>query len=612
MGEQASASASASAAASGSGTRIVPRTRAQGPETVLVVGGGATGLVTLRNLVEERGVDEHGSFPYFEPTLVERRPDVGGVWYFSDQTYELERQLGPASTQGQVPLLDPASGKPHWPSPAYLNLRGNVLPEFLQFSGLKFPPPANGETFPSLQETHDYLKAFSAPYRRHIRCGVEVVRVEELADDKGWQVTTKDWNVSPSPESETAVYDRVVVATGWYDAPYFPDARGFQQAKAAGHVHHCKHYRDSSFYRGKKVVVIGNGNSANEVAAHLAVHASKESPVYKSAKSAQDIKFPSLPDERIVDVGMITHYRLQRPGWRGSCGQVGEATETAAGTVETETDTKLELEIQDGTVIRDVDYVLLGTGYGHRYPFVHVLTDEARRQGGLQHVEQLTPDSLQGTRVPSMYNHCLFSKSRSLSLGFVGLIVSFMPFSLADLVSAWLVAVWTGHITSVPLSIDARLQNEKDRLEYILSLRRETLLPGDPPPNPSNPASYAGYHLLGNSLETGPPSELHFATTLLSQLEHSHPSRARLFEHKWDAARERMQYNMYEVKKQWLFNNQARIRSDPFDLLGHNNKYKHLAPLLVHPSLLSDSHHASRAQPDSASPTELAQQKAQL
>lgn len=42
------------------------------PKRVLIIGGGPTGLVSLRNL------KERGSFDSVE--LYERRDDVGGVW----------------------------------------------------------------------------------------------------------------------------------------------------------------------------------------------------------------------------------------------------------------------------------------------------------------------------------------------------------------------------------------------------------------------------------------------------------------------------------------------------------------------------------------------------
>ena len=43
------------------------------PKSVLIIGGGPCGLVTLRNLIER------GDFERVE--LVERRDDIGGVWY---------------------------------------------------------------------------------------------------------------------------------------------------------------------------------------------------------------------------------------------------------------------------------------------------------------------------------------------------------------------------------------------------------------------------------------------------------------------------------------------------------------------------------------------------
>ncbi len=136
--------------------------------------------------------------------------------------------------------------------------------------------------------------------------------MQELASDRGWEVTLKHWGssavrdvaaVSFTPKVEVRHFDRIIVAAGWYDTPYYPDAPGIQEARAAGHIHHCKHYRDSTPYVGKKVVVVGNNNSANEVAAHLAPFNSVEHPVYRSSKTAPVDKCPSLPDERIRDVG---------------------------------------------------------------------------------------------------------------------------------------------------------------------------------------------------------------------------------------------------------------------------------------------------------------------
>ncbi|KAF5387559.1 hypothetical protein D9757_006570 [Collybiopsis confluens] len=76
------------------------------PHWVLVTGGGPNVLVTPRNLVER------GNFELVE--LVERRDDVGGVWYLDNPDVE---------TAG---FFDP---KLRWPSPAYHCIRRPALPD---------------------------------------------------------------------------------------------------------------------------------------------------------------------------------------------------------------------------------------------------------------------------------------------------------------------------------------------------------------------------------------------------------------------------------------------------------------------------------------------------
>lgn len=50
----------------------LPTTRIEGVKRVAVVGGGASGLVALKALLEQDAFDE--------VVLFERREDIGGVW----------------------------------------------------------------------------------------------------------------------------------------------------------------------------------------------------------------------------------------------------------------------------------------------------------------------------------------------------------------------------------------------------------------------------------------------------------------------------------------------------------------------------------------------------
>ncbi|KAE9398787.1 FAD/NAD(P)-binding domain-containing protein [Gymnopus androsaceus JB14] len=260
------------------------------PKRILIIGAGPSGIVTLRNLIKL------GSFDRVE--IVERRDDVGGVWYFDEDDE------------------NNASDTPRWPSPAYPGLIGNVLPEFLSFSGSPFPEPPTTphQPFPTLRETYDYLRGFAEVYleRGNIRLNTEVVRVEELEDGKGWNVTTRDWRSPDRGEIRSEVWDAVVVCTGWYDDPLWPGTPGMEDLKKKGLAVHAKWYRGPQKYTGKtaqRALIIGNGNSANDIAAHLVPLA--KNPVYRSIRRPAFKHFVSLPDVRIKDVSPVKRFILQ-------------------------------------------------------------------------------------------------------------------------------------------------------------------------------------------------------------------------------------------------------------------------------------------------------------
>ena len=131
---------------------------------------------------------------------------------------------------------------------------GNVLPEFLSFSYSPFPePPRPHQPFPTLAETHEYLRGFAEPFLKSgaIRLNTEVVAVQELADQAGWKVVLKDWGLGVEPTEEEEVWEAVVVANGWYDNPVWPQTEGIHELARLGLANHAKTYRGPTGYAGK-------------------------------------------------------------------------------------------------------------------------------------------------------------------------------------------------------------------------------------------------------------------------------------------------------------------------------------------------------------------------
>ena len=67
-----------------------------------------------------------------------------------------------------------------------------------------------------------------------------------------------------------AVFDHVVVATGFFGVPHVPELPGL--AGFGGSVSHSSCYRDGAQLAGRRVAVIGGGHSGVEVTADLAAH----------------------------------------------------------------------------------------------------------------------------------------------------------------------------------------------------------------------------------------------------------------------------------------------------------------------------------------------------
>ncbi len=180
---------------------------------LLVIGAGPTGLAMAKALGE-------AGIPY---TQVEATHDVGGNW--SHGVYETAHIISSRKTT--------------------------------EFSD--FPMPTDYPDFPSAAQMHAYFRAYAAEFRLrdHLRFDAEVTLVEP-AHGGGWIVTFRDGLCEH--------YKGVVVCNGHHWARSFPPWTG----RFAGEVLHAKDYKHPDQLRGKRVLVVGGGNSGCDLAAEAA------------------------------------------------------------------------------------------------------------------------------------------------------------------------------------------------------------------------------------------------------------------------------------------------------------------------------------------------------
>jgi len=188
-----------------------------------IVGAGPAGLVAARALLAE-GVP----FDWYE-----RHTDVGGIWDMDS----------PGS-----PMYESA----HFISSKYTSA----------FVG--YPMPADYPDYPSWRQIRDYIRAFAREFGLydHVTLGVAVASAVPIPGDR--------WSVTLSTD-ETRDYDGLIVAPGVTWHPNVPDLPGADIY--TGDLRHSVTFRDGLELRGKRVLVVGAGNSGVDIACDAARHA---------------------------------------------------------------------------------------------------------------------------------------------------------------------------------------------------------------------------------------------------------------------------------------------------------------------------------------------------
>ena len=240
----------------------MPLTELPPDSRVCVIGAGSSGIATAK-ILNERGID----FDCFE--LSDR---VGGNWVWGN-------------TNGL--------------SASYTSLHINTSRKRMEFSD--FPMPEHLPEFARHDQIakyfDDYVDHFG--FRDRITFGVGVDHVEPL-DEDGFDVTLTT--------GETRHYDAVCVANGHHWDPRWPEPAFPGSDTFEGEQIHSHEYVDESQLKGKRVVVVGMGNSAMDIAVDASYHSEA---TWLSARSGVHV-IPKYVFGRAYDQ-FAGHERV--PGW---------------------------------------------------------------------------------------------------------------------------------------------------------------------------------------------------------------------------------------------------------------------------------------------------------
>lgn len=314
-----------------------------------IVGAGPAGLCAAAAL-QERGV------PF---QVVDAGRQVGGIW-----------DVGRPET-------------PMYQSAHFISSR--------TLSGLPgFPMPGDYPDYPRHDQILGYIQAFARArgLASDIELGVRVTTAEPTpAADGHWRVRLDS--------GEERVWSALMVATGTTWHPRMPDVPG----AFGGEQFHAFHYVSSEQLRGKRVLVVGGGNSGVDIACDAARSASRAflslrrgyhfCPKYVFGKPADVFAHggPALPawlEEKVLTflldkvlVGDLTRFGLPRPDHAVLRSHPIMNTQVlhylGHGDLEARPDVR---ELRDRSVVfadgreEEVDLIIWATGYERRFPFL--------------------------------------------------------------------------------------------------------------------------------------------------------------------------------------------------------------------------------------------------
>ena len=199
--------------------------------TVAVIGLGAFGLVTLKNLLEE-GYDAVG----FDSNAY-----IGGIWHFTTQrsTSALESTIVNISRQ-RCCFTD-------------------------------FPFKDGTSSYPTAAEVDLYLNDYADHFklRDRLKLGTSVLSVDRT--DEKWLVKTRTTNGMITEQ----LFDKVVCANGPDTVPIMPKLQN--SSVFTGRILHSIDYKRPQDFRDQSVLVVGMGNSAADTATTLVGIAAKVS-----------------------------------------------------------------------------------------------------------------------------------------------------------------------------------------------------------------------------------------------------------------------------------------------------------------------------------------------
>ena len=286
---------------------------------VAIIGAGPSGLAQLRAFASAQRAG--AEIP--ELVCYEKQSDWGGLWNYTWRT-------------GLDQYGEPVHGS------MYRYLWSNGPKECLEFADYTFDEHFGFAiaSYPPRAVLWDYImgRVEKSDVKKYIRFNTTVRDVTYSEETGKFTIIAHNLESSHTQSDE---FDYVVVANGHFSIPNTPDFPGFETF--LGRVLHSHDFRDAVEFAGKHILIIGTSYSAEDIG----------SQCHKSGCKSVTISHRTNP------IGFA---------WPDSWQEVPLLTKVEGKTA----------HFKDGST-KDVDAIILCTGYLVHFPFLH---DDLRLETG--------------------------------------------------------------------------------------------------------------------------------------------------------------------------------------------------------------------------------------
>lgn len=252
---------------------------------VCVIGAGCSGLTAIKNLIQA-GIKDIVCF--------EKNDQIGGNWIFT-------------------------AGESH----SSVCETTHIISSKKMSEYLDFPMPEDYPDYPSHKQVLDYFRNYARHFdlEKYVQFNTEVKSAQKLDGEK-WSIEIQD--------GSRHEFDFLFVANGHHSVPRLPELPG----EFNGEYLHSHSYKTNDAFRGKRVLIIGAGNSGCDCAVEISrvaqlVAVSMRRPYYIIPKffmgkptdtfNGPMSKFPKILREPLqqfslwLQVGNYQDYGLEKP-----------------------------------------------------------------------------------------------------------------------------------------------------------------------------------------------------------------------------------------------------------------------------------------------------------